>query len=120
MSPTLAILIAVLLGVVGQLMVKIGLNSLGVLDFSQGLLKTYVRVFSSPLVILGTVSYTSSVLFWLYSLSKVDLSYAYPFLALSYGLILLMSWLLLGEQVPLLRWAGVVVICAGVILISRS
>ena len=120
MSPTLGILVAVFLGVLGQLMVKIGLNSLVGLDFSQGLMRTYAKIFVSPHVIFGTLSYTSSVFFWLYALSKVDLSYAYPFLALSYGLILGISWLLLGEQVPVLRWFGVGVICAGVFLVSRG
>lgn len=120
MKPTLSILIAVLIGVIGQLMLKAGLNSMGGLDYSAGLLKAHLRLFSSPMVVGGVLSYIGSVFFWLYALTKTDLSYAYPFLSLSYLLILGASWLFLGEEIPLIRWVGVMVICAGVVLVSRG
>lgn len=120
MSTAPFIVIAVAIGIVGQLLVKKGLNSLGNLNFSLGLLETYIKIFLSPLVILGSLTYFASVFFWVYALTKVDLSFAYPFLALSYVLILLCSWVFLGEHIPLIRWVGVVVICLGVLLVARS
>ena len=120
MSKINYILIAVLLGVVGQLLVKRGLNLLGEIDFSRGLFASYLKIFTSPVVIIGTLSYTSSIFFWLYALSKVNLSFAYPILALSYVLVVIASRLFLGEDISLLRWVGVGVICFGVFLISRS
>jgi drug/metabolite transporter (DMT)-like permease len=120
MSSVPFILIAVLLAVIGQLLVKKGLNLLGPIDFSAGLIFSYLRIFTSPLVIVGTLSYTSSIFFWLYALAKVNLSFAYPFLALSYVLVILASWLVLGEHIPLLRWVGVFVICLGVLLVAKS
>ena len=120
MSAVPFILIAVTLGVVGQLFIKIGLNSLRNLDFSTGLLVTYVRIFTSLHVVSGTFIYIVSVFFWLYALSKAELSFAYPFLALSYVFVLLASTLFLGETVPVIRWLGVSVICFGVFLVSRS
>lgn len=120
MSVVLIILIAVLLAVIGQIFVKRGLNLLGTIDFSSGLFITYVKIFLSPLVLIGSIIYTISIFFWIYSLSKVDLSFAFPFLSFSYVLIILVSWLILGENIPLLRWIGVLVICVGVFLISRS
>ncbi len=120
MSPVLVIIIAVLLGVIGQLLSKKGLNLLGNIDFSANLIAGYSKIFFSPYVIMGSLIYVLSVFFWVYSLSKVDLSFAYPFLALSYVLIVLAAWLFLGENIPLLRWIGVLVICFGVFLISKS
>jgi len=120
MSALPFILIAVTLGVVGQLLIKIGLNSLKNLDFSSGLIITYLRIFTSLHVISGTLIYVLSVFFWLYALSKVELSFAYPFLALSYVFVLLASSIFLGETIPFIRWIGVLVICFGVLLISRS
>jgi drug/metabolite transporter (DMT)-like permease len=77
-------------------------------------------MFLSPYVLVGTFIYFLGVFFWLYALVKVDLSFAYPFSALSYGLVLLLSWLFLGENIPSLRLIGVLVICLGVIIVSKS
>ena len=114
------ILIAVTVGVSGQLMVKKGINVLGSLDFSSRLFHTYTKIFLSPVVLLGSITYAASVFFWVYALTKVDLSFAYPFLGLSYVLILLCSWVFLGEYIPLIRWVGVLVICLGVFLVAKS
>ena len=68
----------------------------------------------------GALTYTSSVFFWLYALSRVDLSYAYPFLASSYVLVVTAAWWVLGESVPLERWVGLLVIVGGVVLVGKS
>ncbi|OEU84549.1 MAG: hypothetical protein BA873_13910 [Desulfobulbaceae bacterium C00003063] len=120
MSTVPFILIAVTIGIIGQLLVKLGLNRLGNLDFSVGFIETYLRILLSPLVILGTLTYVASAFIWVYALTKVDLSFAYPFVALSYVLILLFSWLFLGENIPFIRWVGLLIICFGVFLISKS
>ena len=120
MSSIPFIIIAVSIAVVGQLFIKAGLNTLGDISFSQNLLASYIRIFLSPLVLLGTITYFISVLFWLYVLSKVDLSFAYPFLAFSYVLVTLASHWFLGETIPPFRWAGVLVICFGVIMVART
>ncbi|MEW6003331.1 MAG: EamA family transporter [Nitrospirota bacterium] len=115
-----AILVAVFLGVTGQLFIKKGLNLLGGLDFSTGLVSTYSRILLSHWVILGISTYISSLFLWLYALSKVDLSFAYPFLAVSYVFVILFSWAFLGETIPILRLIGVLIICFGVFLIAKS
>ena len=120
MSILSIILVAVVLAVVGQLLVKHGINLVQDHCFSGGLVRGFLRIFLSPWVIVGTGAYAVSVLFWVYALTRVDLSFAYPFLNLSYVLIILSAWLLLGEQVSPIRWLGVAVICAGVILVSRT
>ena len=120
MIANLCILASVTLGVLGQFLIKRGLINLGKLDFAAGLIMAYLRVFLSPLVAVGLGVYFLGVFFWLYALSKVDLSYAYPFVSLSYVLVVLASWILLGEHVTPMRWCGVVAICAGVILVARS
>ncbi|PQP35628.1 multidrug resistance protein [Desulfobacteraceae bacterium SEEP-SAG9] len=113
-------LIAVTITVMGQLFIKKGLNLLGDLDFSSGFIRTYSKIFISPYVILGFSIYVVSIFVWLYVLSKVDLSFAYPFLAFSYVLVILFSLFFLGETISLIRWAGVVLICFGIIFVSRS
>jgi len=116
----IAIIIAIIVGVAGQILIKNALNSIEKLDFSTGAVSTYIRIFSEPYVMIGAATYIISIFFWIYGLSKVDLSYAYPFLALSYVLILVGSWYFLGESISTLRIIGVLIICAGVLIVARS
>jgi len=111
---------SMILGAVGQLFIKKGLNYLGGLDFSSGILATYLKIFLSPFVITGIGIYFVGVFFWLYGLSKVELSFAFPFVSVSYVLVFLLSWFFLGESIPLLRWIGLATICCGVFLVGRS
>lgn len=117
------ILVAVLLGVVGQLLLKMGITQVGTLTFGSdlaGLIQLGLRVFGNLKVLGGFAAYGLSSLFWIVVLSKVDLSLAYPMLALNYVLVPLTAWLFLGEQVPTLRWLGAGVVIIGVVIISRT
>ena len=57
---------------------------------------------------------------WILAVARAELSHIYPFMALSYVLVALFSLLLFRENVTALRWAGILVICVGVFLVSRS
>jgi drug/metabolite transporter (DMT)-like permease len=117
------ILVAVLLGVVGQLLLKMGITQVGTLVFGSdlaGLIQLGLQVFGNLKVLGGFAAYGLSSLFWIVVLSKVDLSLAYPMLALNYVLVPLTAWLFLGEQVPTLRWLGAGVVIIGVVIISRT
>jgi len=115
------ILVAVLASAVGQLVLKKGMASMGVLTLDPGQLGSILaRIVANPYVLLGLAIYACGTLFWLVALSRVDLSYAYPFVSLSYVVMLVASWLLLNEQISLLRIAGSAVVILGVLLISRS
>ena len=111
---------AVILVVAGQTLAKLGMKTIGNIDTSGGLVEFYLKAFLNPYIFMGTLLYGSAVFFWLYVLSKVELSYAYPFLALTYILVILAAWLVLGESIPILRWIGLFVICIGVFLVAKS
>lgn len=110
------ILLSISLAVMGQVFLKIGMSSLK----AQPAVTLIVKGLTTPLVLLGLFLYVLSALIWLIVLSRTELSFAYPFIGLSYILILIISWLFLGEDVRLIRWLGTLIICLGVILISRS
>ncbi len=113
------LLVAISLSVTGETLLKKGVNSLGSLDFAPAtLIPTFVRIFTTPLVFLGFVIIFGGSLFWLAVLSKWDLSLAYPLLSISYIASLFVGALFLGEQVTLIRIAGVVVVVVGVVLIT--
>ena len=115
------ILISVVLGAVGQIMLKNGMSSMGPLTLSVGQLGSILwRMATNPFVVLGLGFYVCGTLFWLTALSRVDLSYAYPFASLSYIVMLTASWLLFHENITPMRVLGSVVVGRGVLLISRS
>lgn len=120
MSALPQIFAAVTLVVIAQLFVKKGIDSLAFKGFSERLVFTYFRLFLDPIFILGIVFYITATFFWLYALSKVDLTFAAPFLALTYVLILIGAWLFLGESISFLRVIGTLVVCFGLIIVSMS
>lgn len=116
-NPLVLILGAVVLGVLGQFLMKNGMNQVGAIDrFGPAAL---VHMFSNPFVILGFVSYGVSSISYLVALSRLDLSVAYPMVGIGYVLVMLVSWLFLREPVSPLRWLGALLIFAGVWLVGR-
>jgi multidrug transporter EmrE-like cation transporter len=68
----------------------------------------------------GMMCYAVSVCVWLAALSKAPVSVAYPMLSLGYVVVAAVSALWLGESLTLMKAAGIGLICAGVLLVSRS
>ena len=106
----------------GQLLLKTGMTSVGRLGAGalQQPLETLIAIASTPVVWLGLASYAIGAVLWMVVLSRLDLGYAYPLLAISYILIPLLAHFLLGEAIPPLRWVGIAVIFAGVIIVART
>jgi multidrug transporter EmrE-like cation transporter len=117
----LYILVSVFFSVVGQLLLKVGMNKLGSVTLNPNQLFSILwRMFTNPAVFFGLALYFIGTIFWLAALSRVDLSYAYPFASLSYVVMLMASWMVFDEKITLARIIGTVVICAGVLLIFRD
>jgi len=115
------ILISVLGGAAGQVLLKKGMGSMGPLTLSVNQLGSILwRMATNPYVVFGLGVYMLSTIFWLTALSRVNLSYAYPFASLSYIVMLVVSWQLFKEDISSLRLLGSLVIGIGVFLISRS
>ena len=79
-----------------------------------------IELLRTPTLYAGLALYGLSVGVWLYVLSKVDVSLAYPFVGLGIVLTLLSGHFILGEQVSAMRVAGCLVVCAGLVLVARS
>ena len=115
------ILFTVATNAAAQLMLKYGMMQLGPLSFAgvNPLLKVLQIVFS-PWVFLGLCTFVISMASHLYVLSKVDLSFAYPFLSLAYVLVAVFAYFVFREDLNALRIAGIAFICVGTILIAQS
>ncbi len=116
------IMASVSLAVCGQVSLKIGMNKVGEISsahLSQPV-QTLINMFSNPNVFVGLSLYVCASVIWLVVLSRVDLSFAYPMMGMSYVFILFISKYLLKEDVMPFRWLGAVLICTGVVIISRT
>ncbi len=117
----LLLLIAIAMSNIGELLLKAGMNRVGVLHLSPGqFIPTLVRAFMDPYVFGGFALIFGGSIFWLAVISRVQLSWAYPMLSLGYVFVVLLSWWFLNEAITPLRLLGVFVIVAGVFLVSRS
>lgn len=113
------LLFAVLLAACGQLLLKHGMQvATARAHATGGSLVTTAA--TSPMVLGGLAVFAISAVAWMAVLSKVPLSVAYPFNALSYLIILTASVLLLHERANILTWAGSLLVVSGLIIVVMS
>ena len=115
------ILVSVGLAAVAQLTLKHGMNlvvdRVGEVRLDGASFRTIV---TAGYVWLGLALFGLSAFVWLAVLSRTSLSFAYPFAARTYVLIVLFDKFILHDPVPLLRWGGVALIVAGIFLVART
>jgi multidrug transporter EmrE-like cation transporter len=120
----LFIVLSVLLAATAQLTLKYGVDRVTKHGHSGIVLSEPVhsaaRVAREPFIWAGLILFAVSAVVWIVVLSRVSLSFAYPFAAITYIVIVLFDRLILKVDVPGLRWAGVLLIATGIILVSRT
>lgn len=110
--------VIVLSNVLGDFSLTFGLRRVRpLLSFSP---LPYIYALLNPWVALGV----SLLVLWLLSqmtlLSWADLSYVLPVTSIGYVLVALAGKFFLHEQVSMIRWAGIFLIVAGVVLVART
>jgi uncharacterized membrane protein len=107
---TLALAV-VLLNALGNYCLSRGMRTLGDVD---------LRIATNPWVLGGVVLLIGWLLAQLSLLSWADLTYVLPISAASYVLSAILGAVSLHEHVSPARWAGIVLIAAGVLVVSRT
>lgn len=118
MNVLIELAISTILAASGQISWKLGMKGVGSIQNYDVL--TLTRMFSNVYVVLGTMLYAFSTIFWLSALSKKDLSYAYPFIAGTYIMVLLLSTFFLHEELGFNRLLGASIVLAGLVVIIRG
>ncbi len=119
MSQLFLLSLVIILNVLGHVFLKAGMNKIGAIS-PASLFNDFQKIFSTPFIFLGLISYVASVAMYLVVLSKTHLSYAYPVLnSTAFVLIVLISWQIFREPFTTLKWLGIVLIFVGVFLIGR-
>jgi len=78
------------------------------------------RILTSGYIWLGIACLLTFFVTYMLVLTWADYSYVQPASAFSYAVVATLSYFLLKENIPLLRWVGVFVICAGVLIVGRT
>jgi multidrug transporter EmrE-like cation transporter len=115
------VLSGVILNALAQLFLKMATNKVGVIElsslFSLGAMSV---LFLQWPMLLGLFCYGFSLFIWLVALSRVDVTLAYPMLAIGYIINAFGAQYLLNEPVSIQRWLAIGVIILGVVLLARS
>lgn len=109
------LLASMLLAVLGQFALKKGLEGSEMTFGAISILKTIF----TPMVFFGFLMYGISSIVWLFVLQRFPLSVAYPSLAMTYVVVVVLSASILGEPLTIFKALAVALIMGGVILINR-
>ena len=115
------ILVTVVLSACAQFVLKLGVTNSVMQDaLHNGIPDALVVAMTSPLIWFGMLMYVLAFVMWLWVLSKVELSVAYPFVGISFLITMAFGMFLLNEGVTPTRIAGTLLIIGGCILIGKS
>ena len=115
-----AMTIAAVAAAFGQIFVRQGMQQVGSLEqyAPMALLSYFSQAAINPYVMIGTVLNAVFYALFLAALSWTDVTVVLPMTALEFGMAAILAVMILKEAVPTLRWAGIVLIIVGVILIT--
>jgi len=114
------VLISVLLGVLGQLSLKQGMKKIGNFELKDFFSARIFELVAEKFVVIGIALYAIATLLWLVVISKEELSFAYPMLAIGYILIAIFSKIFFNENVTFVRFLGILLISIGVFLLLKG
>lgn len=122
MNRYMPLLIAtVLLNAAAQVLMKRGMTTLGRFEYeAAGAARLMWRAALHPPIVLAALLMGLSMGTYLMTLSRMDVSFAMPFMSLGYVLVTVYAVMYLGEPMSLTRLAGIALICLGTLLVART
>lgn len=115
------ILGTIVLTVYGQLIIKWQVAQAGNLPYGMSeKLLFLARITINPWVVSSLAAAFLAFIFWMAALTKFDLSFAYPFMSLSFVLVAILSSVFLNESLTLFKLLGVILIVIGITISSRG
>jgi len=115
------ILFTVLTNFLSQIMLKKGMSQINMGSLNTGtIMSALPGIIFNFFVVGGLLVMVISMASHLLVLSKVDISFAYPFLGLSFVLIALWGHFVLSEPLNLYKSLGIIFIVGGVALVAKS
>ena len=114
------VIASVLLNAAAQIFLKKGSSVLVDISLQDDLGGSIFRIISNWYILGGLACYGFSVAVWIFALSRVDVSKAYPMLSIGFIVSVLAAYIFLGESLSMLKIIGIGFITIGVLMISKS
>jgi drug/metabolite transporter (DMT)-like permease len=117
------ILLTVLVTALAQVCLKIGSKILEherLTGFNTESIWYATKTLLDPVLLTGLAMYAASAITWIWVLSRVDISLAYPFVSLSFVITFLFGIWLFNEPVNAMKLIGTAFIIGGCFLITKS
>ena len=111
------IFVSVAMSALGQTCFKAGVTRVSFAD-GAGVLGKAAALLFSPWVLGGLAFYGIGTVLWLFALRRVDLSLAYPFVSMSFVMVVGAGVVFLGEALTLPKLLGLCLIIAGLCVMA--
>ncbi|KAB7629949.1 EamA family transporter [Stenotrophomonas rhizophila] len=119
--PWLMVGMTILLTSYGQLVIKWQASIFEPADAGiLAKLPNVLQLLLQPWVISAFVSAFAASLCWMLAVSRLELSKAYPFMALNFLLVCILAIPIFGESLTLAKGVGLVTVIIGLVIISQG
>ena len=107
--------------VYGQIVLKWRINSVGSLPKSlEDKIVFLFKLLFDPWVFSGFLAAFIASFFWMATMTKFDLSFAYPFMSLAFVLVFIFSIAFFNEPVTFQKILGLFLIISGIIITNLT
>jgi drug/metabolite transporter (DMT)-like permease len=112
----------ILFGPLGNVSLSKGMKTIGAISLRQpaDVLHVLSQILQSPFIWLGILLQLMFFVAYLLVLSWADYSFVQPAGSFAYAVVALWAYFLLHEPISATRWAGVAVICLGVLIVGQT
>lgn len=119
--PWLMVAATILLTSYGQLVIKWQSNIfIPVTEGLLGRLPTVIQLLLQPWIISAFIAAFAASLCWMLAVSRLELSKAYPFMALNFLLVCIIAIPMFGETVTAAKAIGLTTVIVGLIILSQG
>ena len=113
------IFLTILFTIYGQLIIKYEITTLGAMPMQIELFIPYLlKAFTNLKIVSGVFSAVLAMICWFGAISRLDLSFAYPFMSLSFPAVVFLSISLFHEPFYWGKLLGTILILFGLMAIS--
>ena len=118
----LYLLLAISFGVVSQLIIKWQMSAFSFDDYEtwQDKFALAFSMLLNPYIIISLILTLLAGVAWMISMTKFEISYAYPFTLLGLVLVTIFSVIFFGESINTYKIIGIAMIILGIVLISKG
>jgi multidrug transporter EmrE-like cation transporter len=115
------IICTIIFTVLSQVIIRSQVSQAGDLPLTLvGKVCFVIQLLLNPWVVTGIVCTLFAGISWMLTISRFEMSYAFPWMSLNYVLMLLLGILIFGESFNSAKIFGTLFIIFGTVLITRS